>query len=221
MRFVSGPSVATAMLLLSLGTDATPIKSNKSLRTRRSLDSTTWKPTAFAESSTLSKSPNYVELKKVVGGSARHSAAHLKGLTTAAANASTGLISLLEGQEFAVEIKFGTQTLEVILDTGSSDTWAIESGFECVDVETKKKEPESYCDFGPPYTVEKSFTTIKNEEFNIGYGDGEFLQGIMGTETVTLAGITVKNQTIALANYAGWDGDNTTSGLTGFAYPAM
>lgn len=221
MRFISGSSVATAMLLLSLGADATPIKSNKSHRNRRSLDSTTWKPTAFAESSSLSKSPNYVQLKKVTGGSARHSAANLKGLTTPTANASTGLISLLEGQEFATEIKIGTQTFEVILDTGSSDTWVVESGFKCVDVSTKKNESESYCNFGTPYKVEKTFKTNKNERFKIGYGDGEFLTGIMGTEAVTMAGIKVEHQTIALANYAGWYGDGTTSGLAGFAYPAL
>jgi hypothetical protein len=37
---------------------------------------------------------------------------------------------------------------------------------------------------------------------------------------VTLAGIKV-NQTVALVNYAAWNGDGTTSGLVGLAYPNM
>ncbi|EED14968.1 aspartic-type endopeptidase, putative [Talaromyces stipitatus ATCC 10500] len=214
MRFISSSSVATALLFSSLGVEATP---DTSFRSKRGINATTWKPTPFASSSTLSKSSNYVELKKVTSGSAKHSAAYCKGLP----KGSTGLTSLEEGQEFAVPITIGTQNFEVILDTGSSDTWVVEKGFECVDVSTKKQEAESYCGFGTPYTLEKTFKTVKNEQFSIGYGDGEFLQGPVGTETVTLAGIAVKGQIIALGNYTGWFGDGTTSGLTGFAYPAL
>jgi hypothetical protein len=68
--------------------------------------------------------------------------------------------------------------------------------------------------------VTDTFTQIPDENFNITYGDGEFLTGIIGTEEVTLAGITVK-QTVALVNLAAWEGDGTTSGLIGLAYPAL
>jgi Eukaryotic aspartyl protease len=188
------------------------------------VSSSTRKPTAFSESASLSKSENYASLTKVksAGGSNRRSAAYLKGLTTATTtNGTTGLISLIEGEEFATSIIIGTQTFEVILDTGSSDTWVVESDFECVDVDTDKETSESTCGFGTTFTVDSTFSEIKGEEFDIEYGDGEFLEGVFGTETVTIAGITVENQTIALATYAGWDGDGTTSGLTGFAYPAL
>lgn len=219
MHFIIGTSVAAAMVL-SLGVEAAPTKMKNMLR-NRSLNATTWKPTAFAESSTLSKSSNFLEMKKVRRPSgSKHSAAYLKGLATTTSG-STGLISLIEGEEFAVSMTIGTQTFDVILDTGSSDTWVVEEGFECVSVSTDKEISESSCDFGTTYTIDSTFSKIANEEFSIEYGDGEFLEGIMGTETVTLAGITVEKQTIALATSAGWEGDGTTSGLTGFAYPAL
>lgn len=219
MYFIIGTSVAAAMAL-SLGVEAVPTKMNNMLQ-NRSLNVTTWKPTAFAGSSTLSKSSNFLEMKKVrrPGGSKR-SAAYLKSLTTTPSG-STGLLSLLGGEEFAVSMTFGTQTFDVILDTGSSDTWVVEKGFECLSESNDQKISQASCGFGKAYTIDSTFSKIANEKFSISYEDGESLQGVMGTEKITVAGITVNKQTIALATSAAWQGDGTSSGLTGFAYPAM
>lgn len=221
MRFTSAPSVASALLLLSIGAQSSPIDGSKSLRTKRGVTANTWKPTAFSASSNLAKSANYVELQRVKSGNPKHNAAQLQGLCTRGSAPTAGLTSLIEGEEFAVPIKVGTQSFEVILDTGSSDTWLVEQGFKCFTVQNDTAVPYAECGFGPAYSREASFKTIPNELFNIEYGDGEFLYGIFGTETITLAGVAVQNQTMALATSGGWDGDNTTSGLTGFAYPAL
>jgi hypothetical protein len=149
------------------------------------------------------------------------SAAYLLGLAKIPESShSATLISLFIGEEFATEITFGTETFESIVDTGSSDTWIIESGFKCVNISNSAPETEAFCNFGPTYNVTDTFVQIPDENFNITYGDGEFLTGIIGTEEITLAGLTVK-QTVALVNYAAWDGDGTTSGLFGLAYPAL
>jgi hypothetical protein len=132
---------------------------------------------------------------------------------------TTGLLSLEIGEEFAANITFGNQTFLSIIDTGSSDTWVAETGFQCVDL-YKGPLPEDNCAFGPPFTPGSSFTKIADENFNITYGDGEFATGDVGYEDVTLAGIKVR-QEVALVNYAAWEGDGTTSGLTGLAYPAL
>lgn len=66
-----------------------------------------------------------------------------------------------------------------------------------------------------------TFTQIPGENFNISYGDGEFLTGILGYEKVTLANITVDRQEIAVVDLAYWNGDNISSGLTGFGYPSL
>lgn len=84
-------------------------------------------------------------------------------------------------------------------------------------------QPAAKCAFGKPFEFNKSktFTPIKNENFNTFYGDGEFLIGTVGFDTITVAGLTAKNQTIGLVDSAAWLGDGTSSGLLGFAYPAL
>lgn len=47
------------------------------------------------------------------------------------------------------------------------------------------------------------------------------MTGVMGYETVTVAGITVEHQEVALVNYTYWFGDSVTSGLMGLAYPSL
>jgi hypothetical protein len=114
------------------------------------------------------------------------------------------LTSLELGQEYAIPIKIGTQTFEVILDTGSSDTWVVETGYTCTDFETQKKAAESACGFGSAYTIDSTWKQTSGETFSIEYEDLESLTGIIGTETVTIAGVEIAGQTIALVNAADW-----------------
>lgn len=53
------------------------------------------------------------------------------------------------------------------------------------------------------------------------YADLEFMTGVMGYVTVTVAGITIEHQEVALVNYTYWFGDSVTSGLMGLAYPRL
>jgi len=43
----------------------------------------------------------------------------------------------------------------------------------------------------------------------------------LGYTDVTIGGIHVTNQTVALVSKAYWEGDSTTSGLMGLAYSAL
>lgn len=132
------------------------------------------------------------------------------------------LLSLELGEEFATNVSFGSQTFEAIVDTGSSDTWLVESGFTCVNQTDNSTLTEADCYFGSSgYTPDSSFVRIPDENFNISYGDGEYLNGILGYDVVTFAGIAVSKQEVALANLAAWDGDGITSGLVGLAFPAI
>jgi hypothetical protein len=156
--------------------------------------------------------------KKTKSGSKRRDAL----LATVIGNGSTTSISSLEiGEEFATEVTIGGQTFELIIDTGSSDTWVVETGFACTDFETGKAAAESACLFGPYYTKSSTFAQTTGETFSIEYGDLESLTGIIGTEDVTVAGIEVVGQTVALVTAADWEGDGTTSGLMGLAYPDL
>ncbi|KAM3075583.1 hypothetical protein ACMFMG_007720 [Clarireedia jacksonii] len=195
-----------------------PLTSARLLPRNPNTKITTTKAPVFKRASDIAVSENVLTLaKKSSSTSKARSAAKLQGIEIPTGN-STTLISLFEGEEFSTNITFGSQTFEVIVDTGSSDTWLAETGFDCVDIETSAPLNESDCHFGPTYTPGSEFVQIPNENFNITYGDGEFLTGVLGYDEVTLAGITV-NQTVALVNYAAWNGDGTTSGLVGLAYP--
>lgn len=112
------------------------------------------------------------------------------------------------------EILVGGETFTAVVDTGSSDTWLAETGFTCV------KGAESTCELGATYNKTSTFQAIANENFEISYSDGEFLTGSYGTEIVTVAGITVKNQQIAVVNTADWNGDGVSSGVLGLSFPA-
>jgi hypothetical protein len=132
------------------------------------------------------------------------------------------LLSLFMGEEFATNVSFGSQEFVAIVDTGSSDTWLVESGFTCVNQQNNATVTEADCNFGSSgYTPDSSFTQIPDENFNITYGDGEYLNGIEGFDQVTFAGITVSKQQVSLANLAAWNGDGVTSGLVGLAFPAI
>ncbi|KAJ5573962.1 uncharacterized protein N7459_008389 [Penicillium hispanicum] len=220
----------TTLSLLALAVDAAPLGNapvnhlaRRTVQKRDvDLNITTWKPTVSKASSTLAKSSHVMSLKKLKSNRANpRSAAYLRGLTGRSTSSGSGeLISLFEGEEYATSITFGTQTFDVIVDTGSSDTWVVKEDFKCIDLDTGKKTTESDCDFGSTYTVDSTFSEISGEEFDIEYGDGEYLYGYFGTETVTLADITVDQQ-VAVVTEAAWEGDGTTSGLTGLAYPAL
>ncbi|KAL8925478.1 MAG: hypothetical protein Q9172_002195 [Xanthocarpia lactea] len=124
---------------------------------------------------------------------------------------------------YTTNITFGSQTFEAIVDTGSSDTWAVQRGFQCVTGRPPSEitVPEAQCGFGPPITSSTTFKPIPGQNLKARYADGAELTGIVGTESVTLAGITVKNQVVGIMNHAYWSGDNSSSGLIGLAFPNL
>lgn len=159
------------------------------------------------------------------------STTHLHRRYSLATNPGGTLLLHATGSTFLAPITIGTQTFNVVVDTGSSDTWVARSDFTCVDVADGAPQPQSQCAFGGTYDVSKEpkasnaagsrFKKLANVNFNVTYGDGEYLTGVFGDIDVTLAGIKVPNQQVALAKLAGWDGDGYTSGILGLAYPAL
>jgi hypothetical protein len=109
------------------------------------------------------------------------------------------------------------------IDTGSSDTWAISTSLQCVDISTQVPLSQDACGFGSLFNATTgSFTNITDESFSISYfPEGETLKGDMGYAPITLGGLTVPQQQVALVNYAAWIGDDATSGLLGLGYPAI
>ena len=105
------------------------------------------------------------------------------------------LISADLGQVFITNVSFGSQVFEAVIDTGSSDTWLVEAGFTCVNQTSNITVTEADCLFGSAgYKPDSTFTPIPDENFNVSYADGEYLNGIMGYDKVTFAGITIQKQ---------------------------
>lgn len=84
------------------------------------------------------------------------------------------------GASFLAPLSIGAQSFMHVLDTGSADTWVVSSSFTCLDMVSRKSIPQQKCYFGPTYTTDSTFQQIQNQNFNITYGDGEFLTGILG-----------------------------------------
>jgi len=125
------------------------------------------------------------------------------------------------GTQYATEVLFNGHPLYLLVDTGSSDTWAVQSDFDCIDY-ASESIPQIACQFGPAYPNSFQYgTTQPDQHMFIRYGDGEIVAGPMGYSDVTVGNITVTKQEICLANTTYWFGNNMTSGLIGLAFPAL
>ncbi|KIW04644.1 uncharacterized protein PV09_04389 [Verruconis gallopava] len=173
-------------------------------------------PRAFAERSADVVTSNYAQLTRQNAG-ASHSNA-IAVMRSINADVPSASLNNADGVEYLVSMKWADQEFQAILDTGSSDTWLISADFTCTDAQGQTQSA-SQCGFGPGYSGQIS--TISGEQFNISYGDGEFVTGEMGTVDVSIGGLTVPNQEVALGTSAYWQGGGVASGLVGMAYPSI
>ncbi|KXH35426.1 hypothetical protein CSIM01_10185 [Colletotrichum simmondsii] len=162
------------------------------------------------DSQPLDVSPHVLELNRVVGTSpAQTWIQSIRNGPGSNGMYKTGHVTNLtdlNGYEYIASILFGDETLQVIVDSGSSDTWAVQKDFICQDSDGNRLN-----DHG----------SIPGVHFNITYGDGEFATGLMGYQDITLAGLEVPQQEVALVNKTYWNGDNVASGLLGLAYDLL
>ncbi|KAJ7088254.1 acid protease [Mycena epipterygia] len=125
--------------------------------------------------------------------------------------------------EYIADVTIGGQLFKLQVDTGSSDTWVAKKGFSCVDPGTGAPEPLQTCAFGPTFDPSKSktFQSFPNVIFDITYGDGTFVHGPVGFDTVSIGGLSVTKQEIGVPNVAATFEDGVTSGILGLAFPAL
>ena len=75
------------------------------------------------------------------------------------------------------------------MDTGSSDTWAVADGAQCINQTSGELFSGPVCQFGPLWNP-RGCVPISDENFNIPYGGYHVDQGTFCTIDVTLGGIT-------------------------------
>ena len=92
-------------------------------------------PAAKQASSGHAVSSNVLAMKK--SGKAAKSSAYIKSMRAGGASASKTYaygdehVDNLLSDEYVANIEWGGVPVEVIIDTGSSDTWLVQAGFTC------------------------------------------------------------------------------------------
>ncbi|KAI0634495.1 acid protease [Trametes polyzona] len=128
-----------------------------------------------------------------------------------------GKVGLGDQQDlfYSVAVTVGSTTTSVNLDTGSADLWVITDA--CQTAECKQSN-------APRYDDSKSFRP-SGGTVNLSFGDsvtGTHANGPVGRDTVTLAALTLENQTLAAVtdtnNFAVSSGG---AGILGLGFPAQ
>ncbi|KAL1879082.1 hypothetical protein VTK73DRAFT_7408 [Phialemonium thermophilum] len=125
--------------------------------------------------------------------------------------------------EYLVNVTVANHNYSLIIDTGSSDTWFVKSGFQCLNG-YRQRVPLIQCRFGPEFQGDFPGGQIKEQRFQVAYGDGvtgPYLNGDYGYANITVAGVTIPNQQIALATLGYWNGDGISSGILGLGMPGL
>ncbi|KAF7299164.1 Acid protease [Mycena indigotica] len=136
-------------------------------------------------------------------------------------NGITSLAGANTDSEYLVNVTVGGQNFRLLVDTGSADLYIPNINFTCVNA-TGNTVPQSTCALGSAGfdpTASKTFQLLDNVSFNNTYGTGEFVAGPMGLDTVTIAGIEVKKQVVAVPDIAFLEGNGERSGILGLAFP--
>lgn len=136
----------------------------------------------------------------------------------ASSNETSGITRLLmstDRQSYFTVIQAGDAQFRVSLDTASSDLWLISSDCMSAACSNIPKYPLAY---GSP-----SFAAVNDNttQFSLRYADGTAASGIIGRETVLVAGIDVANQTIGLANDTTIVFPDEISGVLGLGFSRL
>lgn len=70
-----------------------------------------------------------------------------------------------------MNVTAGGNNYSLIIDTGSSDTWFVKSGFQCYDYR-RQKVALANCQFGPLFKGDFPGGRIQELHFNVSYGNG-------------------------------------------------
>ncbi|KAF2825455.1 acid protease [Ophiobolus disseminans] len=111
------------------------------------------------------------------------------------------------GRVYMVNATIANKTYTLVIDTGSSDTWAASSSFSCEDPDTNFFVPTDLCGSGPLYNTSASFERITLPFADFGFDAG--------------GGNVKVKQMIGVVDEGFWMGDNISSGIMGLGFQAL
>ncbi|KAE8143530.1 aspartic peptidase domain-containing protein [Aspergillus pseudotamarii] len=141
-----------------------------------------------------------------------------KGLRRREWNGGTASITNRNAMQYVATVTWGDEQFDMLLDTGSSDTWVLQEGYQCLD---SKGAPtnKSHCPNAPNFSGNYTGGRIENVHFNLTYGTGSVI-GTYGWEDITIAGVTVHNAQVASATKAYFP-VRGISGIFGLAFSSV
>lgn len=117
----------------------------------------------------------------------------------------------MNAASFLSPVNIGGQTVMLDFDSGSSDLWTFST----------LQDPQETAGHNT-FDFQKSatFQPAKGATWKISYGDGSGAQGVVGTDLVTVGGVSFPNQTVELATAVSqtFARDTKTDGLLGLAF---
>ncbi|CAG7950886.1 unnamed protein product [Penicillium salamii] len=138
----------------------------------------------------------------------------------ASASTTIPLISAEYGTVFDAPMTIGNQSFQMLVDTGSSDTYVMQDGYTCINGTGTLAVPREDCKYAKSYHPSNTLRRISGQNFGIEYGAG-IASGYLAYEEVSLGNITVKKQKVGIADRSNPMGDGVNSGLLGLAYPSI
>lgn len=128
--------------------------------------------------------------------------------------------ALASAGNFEADIQIGAQTVRATVDTGSSDTWFMTQGTQCLNA--FQPTSSANCGYnGTPLAHSPSFEPLPHEHLNLSYGIGDRIIAVPGSEHIVFGGIDVPKQLIGRAKTAATTYVGHATGLIGLAYPIL
>lgn len=163
-------------------------------------------------------------------------------LTTGGGGTGIGIVTAtpyVHNAAYLSPVSIGGQPFDLVLDTGSADLYVFPFVFRRTASTPSLNIPQQLADVihrwvfntglaesdktnHTVYDAAKSstFKSLSGASFNVSYADGSSTSGIVGTETVTVGGITVVGQAIELPTLVSDDftNDYNSDGVLGLAF---
>ncbi|OTB04011.1 hypothetical protein M426DRAFT_59550 [Hypoxylon sp. CI-4A] len=155
-----------------------------------------------------------VSAQKVIPVSFGRTTPRLPALHKRAGTYSQELNNNLTGGGYYAQVSVGTppQTVDLILDTGSSDVWILDSDADLCKSKAKQNY-YGYCLSTYDPSQSSTYSVVSDDDFSIQYVDGSGAEGDYITDNFSIGGADIESLQMGLA-----ENSTINSGLLGIGY---